>query len=73
MKKIVAELKQKTVKELLKEVENLRREIAKLKIENKTTPQKDTNLLMKKRKKLAVLLTIIKEKKDLESLIKNKS
>jgi ribosomal protein L29 len=73
MKKEVKELKQKNIKELRKEIENIRQEIAKLKLEQKINPPKDTNLLKKKRKKLAVLLTVLKEKEDIENLTKNKS
>lgn len=71
MKKITKEYKNKTIKELEKEKEILSREIAKLKIEMKNNPPKDTNLIIKKRKKLAVLLTILTEKKMLEDF-KNK-
>lgn len=68
MKKVINELKQKTIKELEQEVNNLRQEIAKLKIETKVNPPKDTNFLVKKRKKLAQLLTILTEKKEAEKL-----
>jgi ribosomal protein L29 len=70
MKKIVKEYKQKTIKELEKEKELLSQEIAKLKVSFKANPPKDTNLLIKKRKQLAVLLTVLSEKKLLESLKK---
>ncbi len=70
MKKIVKEYKQKTIKELEKEKELLSQEIAKLKVSFKVNPPKDTNLLIKKRKQLAVLLTVLSEKKLLESLKK---
>ena len=52
----------KTVKELMKEAQDLRTELAMLQIERKVKPQKDTNLTMKKRKKLAVILTLINQK-----------
>jgi len=68
MKKVINKLKQKTIKELEQEVNNLRQEIAKLKIETKVNPPKDTNFLVKKRKKLAQLLTILTEKKEAEKL-----
>ncbi|MCX7955734.1 MAG: hypothetical protein N2593_01315 [Patescibacteria group bacterium] len=70
MKKIVKEYKSKTIKELEKEIQSLNQEIAKLKITIKINPPKDTNLLIKKRKKLSILLTILSEKKILESLKK---
>jgi ribosomal protein L29 len=68
MKKEVKELKQKTIKEIEKEISNLRQEIAKLKIETKVNPPKDTNLLRKKNKKLGRLLTVLTEKKEEEKL-----
>ena len=39
-------------------------EIAKLQLSFKSNPPKDTNLLMKKRKQLAVLLTVLGEKEE---------
>lgn len=63
MKKSVKDLKTKTVSELEKQKAVLTEEIAKLKLAEKAVPQKDTNLLMKKRKQLAVLLTVIAEKR----------
>ncbi|MCS7092956.1 MAG: 50S ribosomal protein L29 [Patescibacteria group bacterium] len=68
MKKIAREYRQKTIIELEKEKKILEQEIAKLKIESKVNPPKDTNLLMKKRKNLAVLLTVLSEKKLEENL-----
>jgi len=62
MKKIVAELKKKTVKEIEKDIQSLREEIAKNRLEAKVNPVKDSNFLVKKKKKLAVLLTILTEK-----------
>lgn len=70
MKKIVKDYNSKTIKELEKEKKTLTEEIARLKVELKVNPRKDTNILMKKRKKLAVLLTVLNEKKILESLKK---
>jgi len=54
----------KTSKELEKEAGLLREEIAKLKMSFKSNPPKDTNGLTKKRKQLAVLLTLLSEKKE---------
>ena len=54
----------KTSKELEKEVGLLREEIAKLVMSFKSNPPKDTNGLTKKRKQLAVLLTLLSEKKE---------
>ena len=62
MKKIVTELKKKTVKELEKDIQSTREEIAKFRLEAKVNPVKDSNLLVKKKKKLAVLLTVLTEK-----------
>jgi len=64
MKKIATELKGKSEKDLLKEGNKLSEEIAKLKLESKVNPAKDTNLIFKKRKKLAVILTLINERKE---------
>ena len=63
MKKITKNLREKDIKELNKEIGNLKEEIAKLNLSKKSSPAKDTNLLFKKRKQLAVLLTILNEKK----------
>lgn len=67
MKKITKLYQEKSLKELEKESQLIRQEIAKLKLLLKTTPQKNTNLLIKKRKQLAVLLTVLTEKKEVES------
>lgn len=63
MKKITKTYTGKTKKELLKEADLLREEIAKLQLSFKSNPPKDSNILMKKRKQLAVLLTVLSEKK----------
>lgn len=68
MKKSTKDLKNKTVKELLTQASSLREEIAKLTLSIKSTPPKDTNVLFKKKRELAVLLTVITEKKELENL-----
>ena len=68
MKKKISELKGKSKDELEKEVQALREEISKLKLEFKVNPGKDTNILAKKRKKLAVILTLIGEKKEIEKI-----
>ncbi len=66
MKKLTKELKSKTVVELNKEARSLREEIARLDLEAKANPpagsSKDTNLLFKKRKRLAVILTLVSQK-----------
>ena len=68
MKKKTLELKNKSIIELEKEAENLRQEVAKLRLELKVNPAKDTNILMKKKKIIAVILTLIGEKKEMEKL-----
>lgn len=62
MKKITKTYKDKDIKELLKEAKIIRETIAKLQLSFKSNPPKDTNSLMKKRKQLAVLLTVLTEK-----------
>jgi ribosomal protein L29 len=62
----INELRAKTIRELEKEAEEIRKEIAKLKLDAEVNPLKDTNFLVKKRKRLAVILTLISEKKMLE-------
>jgi ribosomal protein L29 len=62
MKKAAKELRTKSIEELSKEVQNLRTEIAKMSIEKPVKPEKDTNLLHRKKKRLAVALTMITQK-----------
>ena len=64
MKKISREFKGKSVADLEKEEKKIREEIGKSKLELKVNPPKDSNALFKKRKKLAVILTLINEKKS---------
>jgi len=66
MKKITKEWLNKTIKEVELEIENLRKEIARLRLESRLGSNKDTNLLFKKRKKLAQMLTILTQKKEIE-------
>lgn len=61
-KKEIEDLRNKSIKELEKEAGELRKEIGKLQLEARVNPPKDTNTLVKKRKHLAILLTIIREK-----------
>jgi len=62
----IEELRNKAVRELKKEIDQIREEMAKLRLNSKVNPVKDTNLVMKKRKRLAVILTIIGEVKSRE-------
>jgi ribosomal protein L29 len=68
MKKNTKIYREKTIKELEKMNIILREEIAKLLLSFKSNPPKDSNLLAKKKKLLAVLLTILSEKKEVEKL-----
>lgn len=61
--KDIKEIRQKTVKELEKEAKDLMHEISKLRLEIKVNPPKDSNVFAKKRKRLAVVLTVLAEKK----------
>ena len=63
MKTTVTKIAQKTETELHKELAQLRKEIIKSKLEHMMSPQKDTNTNMKKRKQIAVILTILNSKK----------
>jgi len=65
MRKTTKIYSEKTIKELEKETNLVREEIAKLQLSFKSNPPKDTNSLAKKRKQLAVLLTILSEKKEI--------
>jgi len=67
MKKITKELQARTVENLLKEAEVLRAEVAKLILEKGIKPQKDTNIKIKKQKKLAAILTMITNKQSVVS------
>jgi len=64
MKKSVIKMAQKTESELHKEIAQLRSEIIKSTLENTMSPQKDTNANMKKRKRIAVILTVLNQKKQ---------
>ncbi|OGK17196.1 50S ribosomal protein L29 [Candidatus Roizmanbacteria bacterium RIFCSPHIGHO2_01_FULL_39_12c] len=68
MRKIINEIKKKSITELENETVNLRNELAKLKLESAVNQVKDTNIIMKKRKELAVVLTILGQKKEIEKI-----
>lgn len=68
MSKRVSEIRKKSVQDLEKEAKRVEEEIAKLKLENTVNPAKDTNILIKKKKYLAVILTILGEKKEIEKI-----
>lgn len=64
MKKDTKELQSKTVEQLEKEINTLRQELSHSKIDMYINSPKDTNQLMKKRKKIAHLLTILTAKRE---------
>lgn len=63
MKKSVTKISQKTEAELHKELSQLRKEIIKSNLESVMAPQKDTNSNKKKRKQIAIILTVLNSKK----------
>lgn len=62
MKKNTKDLQGKSVQHTDQDIATVRQEIARMILEKKTNPQKDTNAIGKKKKHLAVLLTIRAEK-----------
>ncbi len=66
MSKLANKYRKMSLKELARREQELRKEIAKLRLEFKVNPPKDTNLLGKKRRELAVIMTIKREKELLE-------
>lgn len=64
MRKVTKQYNDKSGVELSKEAVALRGEIAKLQLERIVAPQKDSNLISKKKKQLAVLLTVMAGKKE---------
>ena len=63
MKKIIKEYDDKSIAALEKEAQGARQEIATMSLNSKVNPSKDTNSISKKRRKLAVLLTALVQKK----------
>lgn len=72
MKKYIKQIRDESIERLEKDAQRIREEIAKEKLEAKVNQPKDTNKLFLKRKKLAVILTILSEKKELENIKKIK-
>ena len=62
MKKLIKEFGAKSIEDLKSEVRKVRSQLAKLLIERGVKPQKDTNLISKNKRKLAVMLTLIHQK-----------
>lgn len=60
------ELRTKTSDELVKELRDLRHEVAKLSIDMKTGKIEDTNKLYKKKKDIARVMTFLSEKAKVE-------
>lgn len=56
------ELRAKTIDELIKELRDMRSEVAKLKIDMKTGKAENTNALYRKKKDIARVLTYLSEK-----------
>lgn len=63
MSKVFKEIKDKTIKELGGDALKLRQEISKAKLELKVNPPKNTNLSFVRRKRLAVILTVMNQTK----------
>jgi ribosomal protein L29 len=72
MKKYVVDLRKKTIKELEKEVQDIKKDIMKARIDWKINRPKDTNLISNKKKKLSVLMTVLYEMRELEKIRKTK-
>lgn len=70
MKKITKEFEDKIISALEKESGEMRKEIAIMTVNTRVNPAKDTNTITKKKKRLAVLLTVITQKKMSEKLEK---
>lgn len=68
MKKDNDKIKSKSIDELNSEIKLLQGEIDKLKMEKKINPAKDTNLIAKKKKQYARILTAQSDKKIVASL-----
>jgi len=58
------EISNKTVAELEKMIADIQLDIAKLVVESSVSQQKNTNTVPNKRKQLAVLLTVLRQKKS---------
>lgn len=59
MKSLAKEYQKKAIADLNKEMTAIHQEIAKAKLERKALAVKDTNIISKKRKRLAVIMTMI--------------
>ncbi len=62
MNKSMSKIQQKSVAELNKDLAQLRSDITKITVESRLAPQKDSNLVTKKRKEIARILTVMNQK-----------
>lgn len=62
MRKITKEIINKSIEDLTKEATSIRQDIAKKRIERKVKPEKNSNTIKMLKKRLAVLLTIVRQK-----------
>ena len=68
MKKSIQKLDTKSIADLVKDEAKLRSEVAKLILERVVNPAKDTNMISKKKRELAQILTISNVKKEKEQI-----
>lgn len=73
MKKSIQKLDTKSIADLVKDEAKLRSEVAKLILERVVNPAKDTNMISKKKRELAQILTIMNVKKEKEQIEKIKA
>lgn len=62
-KKDIEKIKDTSIKDLEREAQASKKDIAKSILEYRANPPKDSNTLHKKRERLAILLTVMNEKK----------
>lgn len=70
MRKIAKEIQARSIKEIQSDEKILRQELVKLSLDFRVNQPKDVNSVQKKKKRLAVLLTILNQKKVEEGLKK---
>ena len=66
MRKLVQDIQSKSVKDLEKEIWSIRHDMAKTTLEQQAQPVKDSNVIPKKKKQLAILLTVLNDKNQKE-------
>ncbi len=67
MRKSITDLVKKSVNDLEKELNTAKQEVNKLIIQLKLKPEKDSNIVFKKRRRIAQIATILQEKKLFEA------